>query len=186
MAIMEPAYVQAWDALEFPTLDPRTSSVEIPLFHQRVSLVREDDESGEECWKVVKGHPLVAKRMAEWAGGDDDTHDVQGWINDARAAAKRDERDWKRRWADKLNANPAIAAALERGAAGLFERAGLTAFEVRAIELHVDGKNLSEMGRALGITRQSATERLERAFERILSLDQHESDLDPAPAVLGI
>lgn len=182
MAITQPAYVEAWDALEFPTVDPRTSSVEIPLFHQRVALVRGEDERGEETWLVRRGHPLVAKRMAEFAGGDDDTHDVQEWINKAAAAAKRDERDWRRKWSDELNANPAVAFELERGAAALFVRAGLTAFEVRAIELHVEGKNLSEMGRALGITRQSATERLERAFRRILDLDRED---EPAPLVIG-
>ena len=171
--------MEAWDELEFPTLDPHTSSVEIPLFHQRVALVLDEESGGDATWRVTKGHPLVAKRMTDFAGGDDDTHDVQEWINRARAAAKRDENDWRKKWADELRANPAVAVELERGASALFIRAGLTAFEIRAVELHLDGKNRSEMGRALGITRQSATERLERAFERILGLD------DPAPSGIG-
>lgn len=163
MAIQQLEYVEQWDASEFP------------LHRQRVVATGDGE--------VLKGHVAVAQAIVESWCADNPVVFValiEGWIERARAVDDQD-REWHRRWEDRLNYSPHLVAALEKGPGEVFERAGLTAFQVRAVELMLDGKTKTEIGHALGLSRQAATERIDAALEKILALDGI-----PALPVLGI
>ena len=92
------------------------------------------------------------------------------WVEKAQAADD-DDRKFSRDWYARLAANPHLLAAIEHGSAEVFARAELTDFQIRALELHMEGKSPSEIGFAFGISRQSAKERIDRALARVLALD---------------
>lgn len=130
---------------------------------------------------VLEGHEAVASAIVEsWCADNPSLVGalIDEWIEEAKAADDAD-REWHRRWGERIAYNPKLAAALEeggpeRGPAVVCERAGLTPFQTRAVELMLDGKTKTEIGFALGITRQAAEDRINAALERILALDREE------------
>jgi len=169
MAISTPSYVEPWDAAEFPFHLERSGLVR---YHQRVVITSDDI--------VLEGHEAVASAIVEsWCADNPGLVSalIDEWIEKA-AVADRSDKDWMRRWEDRLNYNPQLAAALQRKdwQAEVFKRAELTPFQQRAVELMLDGKTNTEIGVRFGISRQSAQDRIDAALEKILALDR-ESDL---------
>lgn len=177
----QPAYVEAWDALEFPGLDVHTSSVDVPLFHQRVALVRGIAEpgtpdAGEEVWIVVKGQPLVAKAFVECAQGDNDhVSDLKRWIAAARQVESA-QKDWQRGREQELASRPDIAAALDKSPEQLYDRAGLTDAQRVAMRLFCqvneagEYKGYGQIAAELRIGKDSARDRVEAAIDKILAI----------------
>lgn len=172
MAIRQPAYVEAFDADRFPGLSLAWRKFRLTRLMAHVEV----DAEG----RVIKGQLRVAHAMAASAINP---RLFETWAEQAHAADDED-RKFSRDWYERLNANPHLLAALERGPAEVFERAGLSDFQIRAIELHMEGRSPSEIGYAFGITRQSAKERIDRALARILALDDADK-ATPAPIALS-
>lgn len=185
------AYVESWDMLEFPSIDARSSSVAIPLFHQTVALVRGiaaegTPDAGEEVWLVTGGHPLVAKSMAECGGGDQDRmSDIKRWIASARKEAqegKSAERGWRRGREKELTAHPLLAAALTLSPETLYDRAKLSDPQRSAMRVFCqtddegDFKGYSQIGKELGISKESARDRIEGALKLILAIEHTDVD----------
>jgi hypothetical protein len=173
MQQIQPAYVERFDAAEFPFHRERNGLVR---YHERVVVTMGDD--GEPA-EVVSGHVAVANAIVEsWCGDNPQLFAalIDGWIEEAKAADDADK-DWHRRWGERIAYNPKLAAALDKndGCAAVCERAGLTPFQTRAVELMLDGKTKTEIGFALGITRQAAEDRINKALERIVGMDREEA-----------
>ena len=150
------AYIESWDSSEFP------------IFRERVIATGEGE--------VLRGHVAVANAIVESWCADNPVLFValiERWIRQAQAADDADK-DWHRRWEDRLAYNPKLTAALEtkNGPAVVCQQAGLTAFQTRAIELMLEGKTKTEIGVLLGMSRQGATKHLDNALEKILAMDR--------------
>jgi hypothetical protein len=170
--MIQPSYVEKFDAAEFPFHRERNGLVR---YHETVMVIMGED--GEPA-EVISGHRAVASAIVEsWCADNPQlfTALIDGWIEEARAADDADK-DWQRRWGERIAYNPKLAAALDAndGAATVCERAGLTPFQTRAVELMLAGKTKIEIGFALGITRQAAEDRINKALERIVSMDREE------------
>lgn len=153
---IEPAYVEAWDSAEFP-------------FHRERVVATGDGE-------VLRGHVTVAAAIVEaWCADNPAVFValIERWIEQARAADDADK-DWHRRWEDRLNYNPNLVAALERGPVVVCQQAGLSVFQTRAVELMLEGKSKTEIGVLLGMSRQGATKHLDNALEKILEMDHND------------
>jgi hypothetical protein len=163
--------------LRSPRHHPARDEAEFPFHRERSGLVRYRQTvviTGDDL--VLEGHEAVASAIVEsWCADNPSLVGalIDEWIEEARAADDADK-DWHRRWGERIAYNPRLAAALDRGPAVVCERAGLTPFQTRAVELMLDGRTKTEIGFALGITRQAAEDRINAALERILALDRDE------------
>lgn len=164
MAVSQATYVERWDSAEFPFHRERNGLVR---YHQRVVVTAEGE--------VLSGHLAIANAVAEsWCSDNPTLFEalIEEWMNDARAADD-EARKFSEKWDERLQFNPNLAAALERGLGVVCERAGLTAFQTRAVELFLDGKTPTEIAHALGLnSRQAAQDRISKALERIVGIDE--------------
>lgn len=153
MAVRAPlAYVESHDLERFP--------------FRRERVVATGD--GE----VLRGHLSVAWAIVEAWSADNPVVFValiENWIQKARAADDED-RTARRKEEERLGYNAQLAARLEANPAAVFRAAGLTAHEIRAMELRMDGKSFAEIGFAFGVSKQAIADRVNRAIERILAL----------------
>ena len=159
----EPSYVESFDTARFP-------------FHRERVVATGDGE-------VLRGHLNVAWAIVEAWCADNPilfVAVIERWIEQAKAADDKDQAA-RRREEDRLGYNQRLAAELERNPARVFARAGLTAHEIRAMELRQDGKSFAEIGFAFGVSKQAIAETVNRAIEKILSLDGPEVSLIRGP-----
>jgi predicted DNA-binding protein (UPF0251 family) len=175
--IRTPAYVERFDALDFPGVEVHTSSLETPLVHERVDLIKHEHTmrcvaACEFEWDVVRGDHRVALALvnAEIAHNLGVVEQEIGkWITEQKERNSAD-RSWRQRWHDRLSEIPAVEQWLAKGTEELFTRAGLTYNELRAIRLHEEGKSRREIGLALGITGDAVDGRLNSALTRLRTL----------------
>lgn len=170
---LPPAYVQSWDLSEFPTIDVHTSSVDVPLLHQTVGLTWGeflDDGQPVVGWIVTSGFQRVAAAKVDSASNPQAIEiEVARWISEQQERDS-DAADWHLRWRTALQAHPAVEAALSRGPAELYRRAGLTQPQELAMRQLFLGHSNTEAARELGISESSYRERIERAAIRIQEL----------------
>jgi hypothetical protein len=146
------AYVESWDACEFPELAFRRERVVLTL-------------DGE----VIRGHLRVAEIIIEAAlahNPDLIELEIARWITENRAADDADT-DWRRRWEDRLNVTPRLVEALNRSPEILFDRANLTMPQRLAMRLWADGRPGRQAAVQLGISEAGYRERIEKALEAI-------------------
>lgn len=154
MAIHQPAYVESWDASEFP---------ELAFRRERVVLTLEGE--------VIRGHLRVAEVIVEAALAHNPElieFEIARWITENKAADDADT-DWRRRWEDRLNVTPRLVEALNHKdrAEHLFDTAALTAPQRLAMRLWVDGRPGRQAAVQLGISESTYREHCEKALERI-------------------
>lgn len=177
------AYVEAWDKREFPSLPSKLSlrdlaaallGASIGNDGQPVQFKRERVVATGEEGEVLRGQVTLAEAIVESWCADNPVLFVallHGWIEETRAADDAD-RKFSRKWEERLSYSPHLAAALEAGIGAVCERAGLTAFQTRAVEMMLSGKTPTEIAFALGLnSRQAAHDRISKALERIMALD---------------
>jgi hypothetical protein len=176
------AYVESWDRREFPHLPTKLSLKDLAFAllgnsigtdGQSVEFKRERVVATGEG-EVLRGQVTLAEAIVESWCADNPVLFValiQGWIEQARAADDGD-RKFSQKWEERLSYSPHLAAALEAGIGAVCERAGLTAFQTRAVEMMLSGKTPTEIAFALGLnSRQAAHDRISKALERIMALD---------------
>lgn len=176
----QPAYVEYFDRLEFPSLAVNTSSVSLRARRPNVILIWSPDcvdpkskTPDGEGWVALAGHEKVADAMLEIASGDNPRlgeTDINRWIEESKDADE-EEYGWRRRWHAELSASPVIRQLLAKKDE-LYDRAGLTIPQVLAMRLVFGNPPMSmrQAGVQLGIDVSSVRDRLEGAKERLRNL----------------
>lgn len=154
-----------------PTADPadlwasKTRPTEF-IQRQRVVLTVDGD--------VVRGQVRVADAIVEAALAHNPSlieFEIARWITENKAADDKD-RVFSRKWDERLSGRPQLADALDKGAQEIYRLAGLTDFQARAVELHLEGNTPSQIALALGLnSRQAAQDRISKALGRLLELN---------------
>jgi len=156
-------YVESWDAASFPEFDraqPRflDESVELSIDGQ-----------------VLRGQLRVAKAIVDSWVADNPRQiliDMAEWISENQSADDED-RDWQRRWHDRLAEKPMIVEALRSkggGAERLFDRAKLPLSQRLAMRFFLKGRSGREAATELKIDESTYRERVEKGLDAIRGL----------------
>lgn len=149
-----------------PVIDRKARSLRVHV------VLTPEAEWTDTSSDVLAGHERVAAAIVEaWLA--DNPHQVMAafdvWMAENHASDVADL-DWAKRWAAELSAAPGISDALKHGAEELFERAGLTKFQAMAMRKLAAGNTPKQIAFSVGITPDSARERIRDARQKILSL----------------
>ncbi|HEV2036906.1 MAG TPA: hypothetical protein VGU71_22370 [Candidatus Dormibacteraeota bacterium] len=170
----QPAYVESFDAFDFPGVDVHTSSLDPPFLHERVDLTWGqfvDEDQLVEGWVVTRGFLRVAAAKVESADNPRAiVSKVAKWISEQQER-DRESGDWHSTWRAQLAGHPAVEAALSRGASELYRRANLTQPQELAMRQLFAGHSNSEAATALHTSERSYRDLIMRAVGRILALD---------------
>lgn len=169
------AYVESWDAHDFPDIEERQTTNKPAFLTERVELEWGLIPEGGKLvdgWIVTRGFLRVAHALHETTYDPPafDTH-VKTWKAEARAKDERDQ-DWKRRWDDRLAVTPHILDALNEDADTLFDRANLTLPQRRAMRHFLQGQSGRQAATELKIDVSTYREHREKALDAIKALDE--------------